>query len=119
MVELELDAGEYAVREGNNLYGWALSQYMFHGGIQCVKPTLNGLEDLDDTSPIGRVYEVDVEYPEHLYMNHNDLPFLPNNEVPPGSKVKKLMATMEEKKNYIIHYRNLKQAIANGLIVKK
>jgi len=39
--------------------------------------------------------------------------------VPHGSKVRKLMATFEEKKNYIIHYRNLQQAIKNGLIVEK
>ncbi|VVC34346.1 Hypothetical protein CINCED_3A024149 [Cinara cedri] len=73
----------------------------------------------DDTSPIGRVYEVEIEYPEYLHVEHNDLPFLPNNGVPPGSKVKKLMATLDEKTNYIIHYRNSKQAMANGLIVKK
>ncbi|VVC41602.1 Hypothetical protein CINCED_3A018283 [Cinara cedri] len=29
------------------------------------------------------------------------------------------MATLEEKTNYIIHYQNLKQVIANGLILKK
>lgn len=96
-----------------------MSQYMPHGGFQWVEPTLDGLEELTDTSSIGRVYEVDIEYPEHLHEDHNDLPFLPNNNIPPGSKVKKLMATLEEKNNYIIHYRNLKQAIANGLIVKK
>lgn len=96
-----------------------MSQYMPYGGFKWVEPTLDGLTDLDDTSPIGRVYEVDIEYPKHLHNDHNDLPFLPNNRVPPGSKVKKLMATLEEKTNYIIHYRNLKQAMANGLLVKK
>ncbi|CAI6357091.1 unnamed protein product [Macrosiphum euphorbiae] len=29
------------------------------------------------------------------------------------------MATLESKKNYIVHYRNLQQAIKNGLIVEK
>lgn len=84
-----------------------------------MKPTLDGLEEMTDTSDIGRVYEVDISYPAHLHDDHNDLPFLPNNAIPPDSKVKKFMATLEEKKNYIIHYRNLQQAIANGLIVKK
>lgn len=96
-----------------------MSQFMPYGGFKWLEPTLNGLNELDDTSPIGRVYEVDIEYPENLHEDHNDLPFLPNNGVPLGSKVKKLMGTLEDKKNYIIHYRNLKQAVANGLIVKK
>ncbi|CAI6359127.1 unnamed protein product [Macrosiphum euphorbiae] len=103
----------------NNLYGWAMSQYMPYGGFNWVEPTLNGLNDLDDTSPIGRVYEVDVSYPRHLHNGHNDLPFLPQNSVPRGSKVRKLMATFEKKENYIVHYRNLQQAIKNGLIVEK
>ncbi|KAL4153327.1 hypothetical protein QTP88_001160 [Uroleucon formosanum] len=103
----------------NNLYGWAMSQYMPYGGFNRVEPTLNGLNDLDATSPIGRVYEVDVTYPRHLHDKHNDLPFLLQNSVPHGSKVRKLMATFEEKKNYVIHYRNLQQAIKNGLIVEK
>ncbi|XP_060860185.1 LOW QUALITY PROTEIN: uncharacterized protein LOC132937380 [Metopolophium dirhodum] len=96
-----------------------MSQYMPYGGFNWIEPTLIGLDDLDDTSPIGRVYEVDVSYPRHLHDNHNDLPFLPQNSVPHGSKVRKLMATFEEKKNYIIHYRSLQQAIKNGLIVEK
>lgn len=104
---------------GNNLYGWAMSQYMPYGGFNWVEPTLNGLNDLDDTSPIGRIYEVDVSYPKELHDKHNDLPFLPQNSIPRGSKVRKLMATFEKKENYVIHYRNLQQAIKNGLIVEK
>ncbi|XP_025191577.1 LOW QUALITY PROTEIN: uncharacterized protein LOC112591859 [Melanaphis sacchari] len=103
----------------NNLYGWAMSEYMPFGDFKWVEPTLNGLNDLDDTSPIGRIYEVDVIYPQELHDHHNDLPFLPENGIPAGSKVKKLMATFESKKNYIVHYRNLKQAIKNGLKVEK
>ncbi|XP_050063772.1 uncharacterized protein LOC126552813 isoform X2 [Aphis gossypii] len=103
----------------DNLYGWAMSQCMPYAGFNWVEPTLNGLDDLDDTSPIGRVYEVDVSYPRNLHDHHNDLPFLPQNSVPLGPKVKKLMATFEKKKNYIIHYRSLQQAIKNGLIVEK
>ncbi|KAF0707406.1 Uncharacterized protein FWK35_00031939, partial [Aphis craccivora] len=103
----------------NYLYGWAMSQYMPYGRFNCVEPTLTGLNDLDDTSPIGRVYKVDVSYPKELHDQHNDLPFLPQNSVPCESKVRKLMATFEKKQNYIVHYRNLQQAIKNGLIVEK
>jgi len=96
-----------------------MSQYMPYGGFNWVEPTLNGLDDLKDTSPIGRVYEVNVCYPQHLHERHNDLPFLPQNSVPRGSKVPKLMVTFEKKENYIIHYRNLQRAIKNSLIVEK
>ncbi|KAF0750965.1 Uncharacterized protein FWK35_00014214, partial [Aphis craccivora] len=70
-----------------------LLQCMPYGGFNWVEPTLNGLNDLDDTSFIGRLYEVDVKYPRHLHNEHNDLPFLPQNSEPRGSKVRKLMAT--------------------------
>jgi len=104
---------------GNNLYGWAMSQYMPFGGFKWVEPKLDGLNDLDETSHIGRMYEVDVRYPVELHDQHNDFPFLPQNGKPAGSKVKKLMATFKSKKNYVLHYRNLQQAIKNGLIVEK
>jgi len=96
-----------------------MSQHMPYGGFKWVEPTLDGLNDLDDTSAIGRIYEVDVSYTQHLHDDHNDLPYLPQNSVPRGSKVRKLMATFEEKKNYIVHYQNLQQAIKNGLKVEK
>ncbi|KAL4104849.1 hypothetical protein QTP88_020125 [Uroleucon formosanum] len=96
-----------------------MSQYMLYGGFNPVEPTLNGLNDLDDTSPIGRIYEVDVTYPQHLHNDQNDLSYLPQNSIPSGSKVRKLMATFEEKKNYIVHYQNLQQEIKNGLKVEK
>jgi len=96
-----------------------MSQYMPYGGFHWVKITLNGLDDLNDTSPIGRVYGVDVTYPQKLHDKHKDLLFLPNSGIPRGSKVRKLMATFEMKKNYVIHYRNLQQAIKNGLKVVK
>jgi hypothetical protein len=96
-----------------------MSQYMPYGGFKWAEPTLDGLNILTETSHIGRMYEVDITYPKHLHDEHNDLPFLPNNIKPTGSTVQKLMATLETKNNYIIHYRNLQQAINHGLIVEK
>lgn len=105
----------------NNLYGWAMSQYMPSGGFKWVdaNEAFSNLNRLTDSSEVGYVFEVDISYPKNLHNLHNDLPFLPNNGIPPGSKVQKLMTTLEAKKNYIIHYRNLQQAIENGLIVEK
>ena len=96
-----------------------MSECMPYGGFEWVEPTLEGLNNLDDESEIGRMYEVDIEYPKQLHDDHNDLPFLPISSVPHGSKIRKLMATLESRERYIVHYRNLKQAMANGLKVKK
>ncbi|XP_022173954.1 uncharacterized protein LOC111036276, partial [Myzus persicae] len=96
-----------------------MSQYIPYGGFKWVEPTLDGLNNLTDTSPIGRIYEVDVSYLHELHDKHNDLPFLPQNGIPKGSKLRKLMATLEPEKYYIVHYGSLQQAIKNGLIVDK
>ncbi|XP_025406062.1 uncharacterized protein LOC112680241 [Sipha flava] len=90
-----------------------------HGDFRWVEPTLDGLVCVSDTSEVGRVYEVDISYPKDLHELHNDLPFLPENSVLPGSKLSKLMATLGSRKNYVVHYLNLKQAVANKLKVNK
>jgi hypothetical protein len=46
----------------NNLYGWAMSQYMPFGGLKWIEPTLVIMETLTNTSDIGRVCEVDISY---------------------------------------------------------
>jgi len=90
---------------------------MSSGGFKWVEPIFYGLDDLDDDSPIGRVYEVDITYPEELHEKHNDLPFLPMNGIPPDSEVKKLKTTFKRKTNYIIHYRTLKQVIIEKVYI--
>ncbi|KAE9523037.1 hypothetical protein AGLY_016668 [Aphis glycines] len=75
----------------NNLYGWAMSQHMPYGGFKWVEPKLEELNDLNDTSAIGRIYEVDITYPKELHDKHNDLPFLPQNGIPAGSKVHRVL----------------------------
>ncbi|XP_025420353.1 uncharacterized protein LOC112690530 [Sipha flava] len=100
-----------------------MGEYMPYGGFKWYEGDLNrSLELTDGTtekSDVGRIYEVDIAYPDSLYDAHNDLSFLSRNAIPPDSKVNKLLATLEWKERYIVHYRNLKQAIANGLIVEK
>ncbi|KAF0754748.1 Uncharacterized protein FWK35_00017317 [Aphis craccivora] len=56
---------------------WAMSQYLPYGGFKWVEPKLEGLNDLNDTIPIGSIYEVDITYPKELHDQHNNLPFLP------------------------------------------
>ena len=53
--------------------------------------------------------EVDVKYPEKLQNIHNDLSYLPERrEI---EKVEKLVANLHDKKEYVIHIRNLMQAL--------
>jgi hypothetical protein len=63
--------------------------------------------------------EIDINYPKTLHKLHNDFPFLPENKFPLNSRVKKLLIILEPKYNYVAHYRNLKQVIANELVVIK
>ena len=65
----------------------------------------------------GYFFEVDVQYLEKLHELHNDLPFLP--ERMKIEKVEKLVANLHDKTEYVIHIRNLKQALNHGLVLKK
>lgn len=110
--------------DANNLYGWAMSQSLPYGSFKWL--TDSEIWNLDitcanDDSPTGHFLEVDVEYPETLHDSHNDLPLLAEQMVPPNSKfnIPKLIPNLRNKTKYIVHYRNLKQAIGLGLVVTK
>lgn len=75
--------------------------------------------DVADDAEYGYILEVDLEYPEYLHDQHNDYPFCSEHMQVDGSKQKKLVLTLYDKKNYIIHYRMLKMALKNGLKLKK
>ena len=49
--------------------------------------------------------------------SQKDLPFLPKRMK--IEKIKKLIANFHDKTEYAIHIRNLKQALNNGLVLKK
>ncbi|CAH1959928.1 unnamed protein product [Acanthoscelides obtectus] len=104
----------------NALYAFAMTQYLPYAGFAWVEnvDTLN-VHDTADDADIGYILEVDLEYPKYLHDEHKDFPLCPEHRVPPGSKLSKLMTTLYDKTNYIIHYRNLKQALAHGLVLKK
>ena len=58
----------------------------------------------------GYFLELDVQYLEKLHEPHNNLPFL-------LEKMK--IINLHDKTEYVIHIRNLKQAINHRLILKK
>ena len=76
-------------------------------------------------SQVVSVLEVDLEYPEHLYDEHVDLSFCPMRHKPPSKQQVKLLATVYDKKRYVILYlfilcyRNLQQRMRHGLRIIK
>ncbi|XP_050066244.1 uncharacterized protein LOC126555359 [Aphis gossypii] len=102
-----------------NLYGKSMLSALPHKNFEWFNDLTIDITQIEDDAEYGYILEVDVIYPKQLHDNHNDFPFLPENKCPPNSKVKKLLTTLESKFNYVVHYRNLKQAIVNGLKVKK
>ena len=65
----------------------------------------------------GYFLKTDVQYPEKLHELYNDLLFLP--ERMKIEKVEKHFTNLHDKTQYVIHIRNLKQALNQGLNWKK
>ncbi|EZA47751.1 hypothetical protein X777_15518, partial [Ooceraea biroi] len=104
----------------NNLYGWAMCQPLLYADFRWVNDTSNfDVNVIAPDSPKGYVLEVDLEYPRHLHDAHGDLPFCLTRNKPPGKRQDKLLATLCDKKRYVIHYRNLQQCTYHGLRVTK
>ena len=63
--------------DANNLYGWAMSQYLPTGGFKWMKQKhidkINLAHYKEDNNK-GFIAEVDLEYPEELHDLHNDYP---------------------------------------------
>ena len=124
----------------NNLYGGAMSQYLPYGGFKWVKTTnetVNRILNKKDNSLHGYFLEVDLEYLENLHIKHSDYSLEPEkikiqdewlspycleikneNDIKTGA-VNKLTTNLMLKNNYVVHYRNLKYYISQGLIFKK
>ena len=104
-----------------NLYGWAMSQKLPVNNFVWIKDTSQFNEDFiknyNEQSDEGYFLEVDVQYLEKSQELHNDLPFL--SEKMKVQKVEKLVANLHDKTEYVIHIRNLKQALNHGLAFKK
>ena len=134
--------------DANNLYGWAMSKPLPYGKFKWVYPEttfyINELNEIvvgDTIIPkkkgIGHIYEVDLEYPEELHDLHNDYPCaaekikvsddmlsdycreIKNKFNISSGNVNKLIPTLSDKKNYVLHEENLKLYLSLGLKLKK
>lgn len=106
----------------NNLYGYAMTKKMPISDLRFLTideiKTIN-VSSISDDSEYGYILEVDLMYPESLHNTHSDLPFAPERFTPVGGKTPKLIASLYDKFNYVIHYVHLKACLLNGLILKK
>ena len=126
--------------DANNLYGWAMSQYLPTGGFKWLtEKQINkiNLAKYNEDSNKGLILEVDLEYPKELHDLHNDYPLGPEKikvtdnmlsgyckkiqnkfKISTGL-VHKLIPTLSNKEKYVLHYRNLQLYIDLGLKVNK
>ena len=104
----------------NNLYGWAMSLKLPVNNVKWIEDTFQFNEEFvknyKEENDEGYFLKVDVQHCEKLFERHNDFPFLP--ERMKNQKVEKLVANLHDQTEYVIHIRNLKQALNHGLILK-
>ena len=126
--------------DANNLYGWAMSQYLPTGGFKWLtEKQINkiNLAQYNENSNKGLILEVDLKYPKELHDLHNDYPLGPQkvkitDDMLSGyckniqkkfnistGLVHKLIPTLSNKEKYVLHYRNLQLYLDLGLKVKK
>ena len=124
----------------NNLYGWAMSQYLPTGNFRWMTDKEISKIDLakyKENGKKGLILEVDLEYLRELHSLHNDYPVAPeklnvsNNMLSGYCKkiaekynisiglLRKLIPTLKDKKEYVLHYRNLQLYLDLGLKIKK
>ena len=126
--------------DANNLYGWAMSQYLPTGGFKWMtEKQINkiNLAQYNEDSNKGLILEVDLEYPKELHDLHNDYPLAAERvcvnkdmlsdyckkiatkyNISTGL-VHKLIPTLSNKEKYVLHYRNLQLYLDLGLKVNK
>ena len=105
--------------DANNLYGWAMSQKLPIDNFKWIekddllKFDENFIKNYDENNDKGYILEVDIEYPKNLRKLHSDLPFLPERMT--INNCTKLVCKVQDKENYVVHIRALKQALNHGL----
>ena len=126
--------------DANNFYGWAMSQHLPTGNFRWITDKEISKIDLGKHKTDGKkglIPEVDLEYPQELHSLHNDYPVAPEKakvsknmlsvyfkktaekyKISIG-QVNKLIPMLKDKKEYVLHYRNLQLYLDLGLKIKK
>lgn len=111
-------------------YEWINFNEKDNDDIDALTQHSDFIMNLSDDSDTGYILEVDLHYPENLHSEHCDFPFCAERRQLPkeafeildkkkASKIPKLLLTLHDKENYVIHYRMLKLALQHGLKLKK
>jgi len=127
--------------DANNLYGWAMSQHLPTGNFGWL--TEQEVEYLDvrnipDEEGEGYILEVDLEYSKEFHSLHNDYPLAPEQvkvsadilspyslqliddlDMQNQTFTTKLIPNLNNKTNYVLHYRNLQQYLSLGMKLTK
>ena len=122
-------------KAANNLYGWALSEYLPYDEIKFDRNVkLEDILNTPDDSDIGYFIEVDLKYTDNIKEKTKQLPFAPKSgkinpdsfsdymkEITPDTytQTKTLLCHWYDKKNYLIHYRMSKLYVRHGMVVDK
>ena len=127
--------------DANNLYGIAMVQKLPTGDFRWVDEdelTFKYIKNYDADEETGLFVECDLHYPQHLHDAHNNYPLAPESraiktsELSPyqvnqieshnekhNEKIKKLVPNLNDKKNYVVHIKNLQYYLSKGLILTK
>jgi hypothetical protein len=115
--------------DANNLYACSMVQALPYRGFcwNTEEWTEEKILNLGNEDNKGYTFEVDLEYPKHLHELHNQYPLcaeskcvkksnlnLWQQEHYTESKIKKLILSLEDKENNVVHYRYLKLALQLG-----
>jgi hypothetical protein len=124
--------------DANNLYGHAMSQSLPYKDLEFSNVDISDVLNTSDDNDKGYILEVDLHIPEEIHDKLKEFPPCPEimvpdvnmfsgyqkklmmkNEIKISKKNTKLVPHLMDKKNYCIHYRNLKYVVGLGVEIKK
>jgi hypothetical protein len=132
--------------DANNLYSVAQMDYVPVGDFawcnsQEMSELASCVKDIPDDADKGYILCVDLQYPMELHDDHSSMPLAPEqmdisyDDLSPYAqaclesmrgkakahnyKSRKLCSTLSDKKEYVLHYRNLKFYLSQGLVLTK
>lgn len=110
-------------------YGYSMKQYLPYSDYEFIDVSevhvypytlSHTIRYIADDSPVGYFFEVDLRPPPNIHWQnrHSDLPLAPEWSSKNTAK-KMLIASLEPKLNYVVHFRLLKFYLKRGMILDK